>query len=83
VSTTVDLEIVGAFDSTGMSPAHAMKAAAAFSKSDNNRLGRVEDDLKDLKSDVKRMDVRGELHTWILGFMVTGIATLIIKAFFH
>jgi len=67
-----------------------MKAAAAFSKSDNNRLGRVEDDLgrveddlKDLKSDVKRMGFRGELHTWILGFMVTGIATLVIKAFFH
>ncbi len=90
MNTTVDLDIVEAFESIGMDTARARKAAAAFNRSDDNRMGRVELDIKDVKSDiknlqsdVKRIDVGIELHTWMLGFIFAGISALIIKAFFH
>jgi len=90
VNTTIDLEIVEAFESIGIDPVRAMKAAAAFNKSDDNRMGRMEGDIKDvkadirdLKADIKRIDVRIELHTWMLGFIFAGISALSIKTFFH
>jgi hypothetical protein len=88
--STVDIEIVEVFESLGMDQTRALKAAAAFNRSGDSRMARVETDIGELRTDmkimrddVKHLSIRVEVHTWMLGIISAGIATLIIKSFFH
>ena len=64
--STVDIEVLKAFESVGVAPALAENAAVAL----NKRAA----EITEIKSTLR-------LHSWMLGLIVAGIVGLIGKAF--
>jgi len=85
--STLEIEVVEAFQSLGVTPEVAMRAAAALHKRDGERmsktdasivridarLGEMGKDISDLRTDV-------DLLKWMVGFALVILVTLLGKA---
>lgn len=81
--SNVDTDIVEAFESTGMPSVQAIKAAAAFNKSSDNRMGRIESRLDKLEDKMSGVQADLKLLKWMVGMVIGGIFILILRDFFH
>ncbi|MCF6155567.1 MAG: hypothetical protein E3K36_10010 [Candidatus Brocadia sp.] len=78
--TTMITEVYEAFKEAGVSEEKAKAAASAIADFEKH-FTHIESDLTDLKAEVKVLKIEINLVKWMLGFVIAGIISIIIKLF--
>jgi hypothetical protein len=84
---TQEIEVVEAFQSLGVAPEVAMRAAAALYRREGDRLREtdasiagVKGDLEGIRQDVAGLKTDATLLKWMVGFALIMLVTLLGKA---
>lgn len=78
--TTMITELYDALKEAGASDEKAKAAAEAIADYEKH-FTRIESGLTDLKAEVKVLKIEINLVKWMLGFVIAGIVSMIIKLF--
>lgn len=78
--TTMITELYDALKEAGASEGKAKAAAEAIADYEKH-FARIESDLTDVKAEIKVIKVEINLVKWMLGFVMAGIISMIIKLF--
>jgi hypothetical protein len=76
--STLIIEVYEAFLAAGVPEDKARAAARTFSDDQNASKG----DIEKVRIDIAKLDKEVAVMKWMLGVIVAGMATLILKAFF-
>jgi hypothetical protein len=85
--STLDTEVVEAFQSLGVTPDVAMRAAATLYKREGDRLGdtnvsiaSIKSDVSEIRQDIASLKTDSTLLKWMVGFALIILVTLFGKA---
>lgn len=78
--TTMITELYEALKEAGTSDEKAKAAAAAIADYEKH-FTHIESDLTDIKAEIKVLKIEINLVKWMIGFVIAGIISMIIKLF--
>lgn len=78
--TTMIIEVYDAFKEAGVSDEKAKAAAGAIADFEKH-FSHIESGITDLKAEIKVLKIEITLVKWMLGFVIAGIISMIIKLF--
>jgi len=76
--STMIFEVFDAFRSAGVPEEKARKAAEAIS----NETAATKSDIQAVRSDIAKLDKEIAVLKWMLGLVMAGVATQVLKSFF-